>query len=212
MRSWRRAPMRTAWPTTRPSERRSISAARAGGKVRSIPCRMPTTRGIWIPRNGLLRCGYERVLYHFDPPAAPRRKPTGWPLDRSSHEWFSPSLGRPMRLLWYGREGRPILLFPTSMGHASQNEDLGLIGGVADLIDRGAIQCCCVDAVDEESWYNRGAHPADRVRRHDAYDRYLAGEVVPFIHGRAGRRDLVSYGASFGGYHAANFALRHPEM
>jgi len=132
-------------------------------------------------------------------------------MHRESHEWWSPALGRSMRLLWYGREGRPILIFPTSMGHESQNEDFGLIGGVGDLIGRGVVQACCVNAVDEESWYNRGASPADRVRRHDAYDRYLAGEVVPFIHARMSRRDLVSYGASFGGYHAANFALRHPE-
>lgn len=133
-------------------------------------------------------------------------------MERSSHTWHSAALDRPMRLLWYGHDGRPILAFPTSMGHASQNEDLGLIGGIADLIDRGAVQVCCVDAVDEESWYNRAAHPADRVRRHDAYDRCLAAEVVPFIHRRVARRDLVAYGASFGGYHAANFALRHPEM
>jgi esterase/lipase superfamily enzyme len=131
-------------------------------------------------------------------------------MHREAHEWHSPALGRSMRLLWYGREGRPILIFPTSMGHESQNEDFGLIGGVGDLIERGVIQACCVNAVDEESWYNRGAHPADRVRRHDAYDRYLASEVVPFIHSRMGRRDLIAYGASFGGFHAANFARSAP--
>ena len=59
-------------------------------------------------------------------------------MHRESHEWWSPALGRPMRLLWYGREGRPILIFPTSMGHESQTEDLGLIGGVGDLIERVA--------------------------------------------------------------------------
>ena len=67
-------------------------------------------------------------------------------MHRESHEWWSPALGRSMRLLWYGREGRPILIFPTSMGHESQNEDLGLIGGVGDLIERGVVQACCVNA------------------------------------------------------------------
>jgi esterase/lipase superfamily enzyme len=117
-----------------------------------------------------------------------------------------------MRLLWYGHWGRPILAFPTSLGHVGQNEDLGLVRGIADLIDHGAIQLCCVDGIDEEAFYNRGAPPAGRVRRHDAYDRYLAEEVAPFIRRKAERPDIVSYGASFGGYHAANFGLRHPDL
>src|SRR5437867_11718705 len=158
-----------------------------------MPCRMPTTRGMRIPRKGpVLRWLRGRTIPDSSAgrvPATVRRLP----MHRESHEWWSPALGRPMRLLWYGREGRPILIFPTSMGHESQTEDLGLIGGVGDLIERGVIQACCVNAVDEESWYNRGAFPADRVRRHDAYDRYLAGEVVPFIHSRMSRRDLISY-------------------
>lgn len=133
-------------------------------------------------------------------------------MHRERYDRHSPALGRSMPLLRYGWSGRPVVAFPTSMGHASQNEDFGLIGGLADLIDDGAIQIFCVDAVDEEALYNRGAHPADRVRRQDAYDRHLATEVVPFVRDQAQRADIIAYGASFGGYHAANFALRHPEM
>ncbi|HZM70786.1 MAG TPA: alpha/beta hydrolase-fold protein [Candidatus Cryosericum sp.] len=133
-------------------------------------------------------------------------------MHKERHEWHSPALGRPMSLLWYGHWGRPILAFPTSQGHANQNEDFGLIGGLGDKIDRGDIQVCCVDAVDEEALYNRTARPADRVRRQDAYDRYLAEEAIPFIQRKAERPDLVVYGASFGGYHAVNLALRHPAL
>jgi len=133
-------------------------------------------------------------------------------MHKERHEWHAPSLGRPMGLLWYGRWGRPVLAFPTSKGHANQNEDFGLIGGLADKIDRGEIQVCCVDAVDEEALYNRGAHAAERVRRQDAYDRYLAEEAIPFIRRKAERPDITVYGASFGGYHAVNLSLRHPDL
>jgi esterase/lipase superfamily enzyme len=133
-------------------------------------------------------------------------------MHKERHEWHSAALGRPMQLLWYGHWGQPVLAFPTSLGHANQNEDFGLIGGLRDKIDGGLVQVCCVDAVDEEAWYNRGAHPADRARRQDAYDRYLASEAAPFIRGKAERPDIISYGASFGGYHAANFGLRHPDL
>ena len=133
-------------------------------------------------------------------------------MHREHLRWESPALGRSMDAIWYGHWGRPLLAFPTSLGRAWQNEDGGLLRGLTDKIDGGEVQVCCIDAVDEESWYNKGAHPAWRARRHDQYDRYVAQEVVPFIRHRAQREDLVAYGASFGGYHAANFALRHPEM
>ena len=133
-------------------------------------------------------------------------------MNREHHRWDSPSLGRPMELIWYGNWGRPLLAFPTSLGRATQNEDGGLIRGLEAKIDSGEVQVCCVDSIDEESWYNRGAHPGWRAQRHDQYDRYLADEVVPLIRNKAQRDDIMTFGASFGAYHAVNFAFRHPEM
>ena len=36
--------------------------------------------------------------------------------------------------------------------------------------------------------------------------------MVPYIHNRAQRGDLAVYGASFGAYHAANFAAKYPDV
>lgn len=126
--------------------------------------------------------------------------------------WDSPHLNRQMELLWFGHAGRPVLMFPTSMGRFYQNEDFGLVGALEDKVDAGEIQLVSVDSVDLESWYNKAAPPADRARRHDQYDQYLRHEVVPHILDRTGRADLIVYGASFGAYHAANFAARYPEQ
>jgi esterase/lipase superfamily enzyme len=114
-----------------------------------------------------------------------------------------------MEYLWFGESGRPVLMFPTSMGRFYQNEDFGLTGALADKVDAGWLQLVCVDSVDEESWYNRKVHPRDRARRHDDYDRYLRDEMLPFIEERAGG-NVVTVGASFGAYHAANLAGRYP--
>lgn len=138
--------------------------------------------------------------------------PGGIVMHREHVRWASPSLGRPMDLLWFGNWGRPVLMFPTSHGRFFQNEDFGLVGGLRDKVEAGEIQLCCVDSVDAESWYNAGASPYWRVRRHEHYDTYLASEIVPYIRARAQREDITAYGASFGAYHAMNFALRHPEM
>ena len=130
---------------------------------------------------------------------------------RTYGAWHSPSLGRPMEYLWFGDRGRPLLLFPTSMGRFYQNEDFGLVGALADKVDAGWIQVICVDSVDAESWYNRQAAPRDRARRHDQYDRYLRDEVFPLIVQRTGGNIAVG-GASFGAYHAANVAGRYPGL
>ena len=45
-----------------------------------------------------------------------------------------------------------------------------------------------IDGIDGETWNNQAAHPADRARRHEAYDRYVADEVVPLLQ-REVRRD-----------------------
>jgi esterase/lipase superfamily enzyme len=126
--------------------------------------------------------------------------------------WWSPTLNRTMEFLWFGQFGRPVMLFPTSTGRFHENEDFHLTGALSDKVDRGEIQLCCVDSVDGESWYNKWAHPADRARRHTQYDAYLRHEMIPYIQHRAQRSDLVTYGASFGAYHAANLAGRYPDV
>lgn len=133
-------------------------------------------------------------------------------MQRDYQVWHSHHLNRPMEFLWFGWAGRPVMLFPTSGGRFYENEDFGLVGVLAGKVEAGEIQLICVDSVDNQSWYNRSAHPADRVRRHEQYDRYLRHELVPYITHRAMRGDLVVYGASFGAYHAANLAGRYPEV
>jgi len=134
-------------------------------------------------------------------------------MHREYVSWDSPILGRKMELLWFGYGGRPMIWFPTSRGRFYQYEDFGLIGAVADLIDRGVIRVACVDTVDEESLYATHRHPAERLARHDAYDGYLYMEVVPWMWAKV-RTDskIATFGASFGAYHAVNFGLRHPNV
>jgi esterase/lipase superfamily enzyme len=133
-----------------------------------------------------------------------------WLMQRDYLKADSRCLGRPMELLWFGHAGRPLLVFPTSLGRFYQNEDFGLLQGLQPKIEAGEIQVVCADAVDEESWYNRGLSPGARCRRHEQYDAYLHDELLPFIRTRSGRSDLAVFGASFGGYHAMNLACRYP--
>jgi len=131
---------------------------------------------------------------------------------REHVKWWSPSLNRDMEFLWFGKFGRPVILFPTSAGRYFENEDFHLAASVQDKVDAGEVQLILPDTVNDESWYNKGVHPAVRAARHTQYDAYLRHELVPYIHNRAQRGDLAVYGASFGAYHASNFAARYPDL
>jgi esterase/lipase superfamily enzyme len=133
-------------------------------------------------------------------------------MNREHHKWYSGRLNRDMELLVFGHAGIPILVFPTSMGRFFEYEDNGMIGAVAHKIDSGQIQLFCVDSVDSESWYNKGAHPRDRVVRHMQYENYIHEEVMPCLRNKNWSPRIVTTGCSFGGYHAVNFALKHPGL
>lgn len=132
-------------------------------------------------------------------------------MHREHQRWHSPSLGRDMDLLVFGHDGARVLVFPTSQGRFHEWEDQGMIGALAEPLERGALQLVCVDSVDAESWYAMHRHPSDRGRRHTAYDAYLSREVVPFSEHRNRNPFLIAAGASFGAYHALAFGLRHPD-
>jgi esterase/lipase superfamily enzyme len=133
-------------------------------------------------------------------------------MNREYHHWHSPSLGRKMELLVFGHAGARLLVFPTSRGKFYEWEDRGMIAALGEHLEQGWLQIVCVDSVDEESWYAWHKHPADRAWRHVQYENYLLQEVLPWFCEKNANPFLIVTGASFGAYHAMNFALRHPEI
>jgi esterase/lipase superfamily enzyme len=115
-----------------------------------------------------------------------------------------------MELLIFGHAGARVLVFPTSLGRFYEWEDHGMVAELGEHLERGWIRLYCVDSVDEESWYAGWKWPGDRAWRHEQYDRYLTDEVLPLTLHRDPNPFLITTGASFGAYHAVNFAFRHP--
>lgn len=117
-----------------------------------------------------------------------------------------------MELLIFGHAGARVLVFPTSLGKFYEWEDRGMIAVLGEHLERGWLQLYCVDSVDAESWYAGWAHPSGRAWRQTQYDQYLCNEVVPLMRQKNDNPFMITAGASFGAYHAANFAFRHPEL
>jgi esterase/lipase superfamily enzyme len=116
-----------------------------------------------------------------------------------------------MELLAFGHDGQPAIVFPTSCGRFFEFEDRGMVRAVADKIENGHLRLICVDSVDSESWYNRNVGPRWRIARQLQYERYILDEVLPHAHIH-GCPSFATIGCSFGGFHAVNIALRHPDV
>lgn len=117
-----------------------------------------------------------------------------------------------MELLVFGHSGLPAVVFPSSCGRFYEFEERGLVDGLRYKIDHGEIQLYCVDSVDAESWYNRNVPPRWRIARQMQYESYVIDEVLPLVRLKNPDRNLITIGCSFGGYHAVNIALRHPDL
>ena len=133
-------------------------------------------------------------------------------MQREYHRWFAGDLGREMEMLTFGHAGRPYVVFPTSMGAFFEFEDRGMVGALASKLDEGSLQLFCVSTVDDESFYASTVHPRARVERYLQYERYLIGDLVPFIKHRTNSDTAGVTGCSFGAYHSFTMALRHPDV
>jgi esterase/lipase superfamily enzyme len=131
-------------------------------------------------------------------------------LREEFHSWHSPALGREFKMLVFGHAGYPVILFPTSQGSYFQNKDQGLVEAARWFLENGKVKIYCPDSIDALSWYNKSIPPAARARQHMQYDQLLLEEIVPRMQHETGHHRIAAAGCSFGGYHAANFAFRHP--
>lgn len=128
------------------------------------------------------------------------------------HTWHSPTLGQEMTVGRYGHAGKPILVFSCQDGRHVEYRDFGMLDVLKPHLEAGKIQLFTTDSWDGRSWTNTHLHPHERALQAERYDRYITEEVVPFIKHHTGRDDIFTNGCSMGGYHAANFLFRHPNV
>jgi esterase/lipase superfamily enzyme len=129
------------------------------------------------------------------------------------HKWWSSRIGRDMEMKVYGHYGKPVLVFPAQGGRFYEYEDFQMVEAVRGFLDAGQIKLYTIDSLDNETWGNQSAHPADRARRHEDYDQYVVQEVMPFIRKHCNDEGIkaLTTGCSMGAYHSANFFFRHPD-
>ncbi|WP_130011482.1 esterase family protein [Serinicoccus sediminis] len=133
-------------------------------------------------------------------------------MDREQVELDTEGVGRGT-IVRYGHFGRPVLVFPSEAGRAWDFENNGMIEAVADLLEDGRIKVYCVDSFDHLTWSDNSLPTEERARRHGAYEHWVLETVVPLIdRDSPGHESIITVGASMGGFHAVNFALKRPDV
>ena len=126
---------------------------------------------------------------------------------------FSPAIGAPGEVIAYGSMGRPLIAFPSQEGQLTDWERGGMVDAISWLIDEGRVKIYAVSSYDTGSWFDTQVPFEERAQRASAYEDWLVNQVVPFVYEDCGGpQDLILTGASFGAYHAANFALRRADL
>ena len=129
------------------------------------------------------------------------------------HQEYSHHLGRDMEFKVYGHGGKPVMVFPCQNGRFFDWEGFGMLETLGDYLESGRLQLFTVDTIDAETVSLIGGNPHDRVRRHEAWVRYLTEELTPRIREINGTgQKMLSTGFSMGAYHAGNLFFRRPDL
>jgi esterase/lipase superfamily enzyme len=117
-----------------------------------------------------------------------------------------------MELLVFGHAGAKVLMFPTREGRFWEYEQLGVVESLAAKVRAGQLQLFCIEGLATESFYDGRRHPADRIRRHAAFEDYVLHEVMPLMAARNPHECTIAHGCSLGAFQAASLVFRHPHL
>jgi esterase/lipase superfamily enzyme len=134
---------------------------------------------------------------------------------RRRHEMIpSQSMGRSMHVWCYGHWGAPVVVFPTAAGFAHEWDAQGMLDALAPLINGSKIKLYCPESNVSQTWTDKEGDPAQRAQRHRDYEHFVLHELVPFIRHDCANPEIRvgGTGCSLGGFYAANFALKFPEI
>lgn len=131
---------------------------------------------------------------------------------------YSRALQRDMECKVYGHSGRPVLFIPCQDGRFFDFENFNMTDTWSPWIESGEVMVMAIDTIDRETWSDPITPAYDRIRRHEAWIRYIVDEAVPTLqaiarekNGWNGEPGVITFGCSLGATHAANLFLRFPD-
>ena len=134
-------------------------------------------------------------------------------MNRQLTSWYSPSLSQDMPVAVYGDYGFGLLLVPTAAADYLEYERFQLLDALAPFINEGKVKVFSINSINNESWLNNNMLPEHKAIRHNQFNQYVSGEVIPFIkNNTSAETPIITCGASFGALHSMNLFLKYPEL
>ena len=124
---------------------------------------------------------------------------------------YSNELQREMECKFYGHGGKPVLFIPCQDGRFFDFENFNMSKTMSPWLESGQVTVMSIDTIDLETYSDTQTPAYDRVRRHEAWMRYIINEAIPMLTERTGRQDVITFGCSLGATHALNLFLRFPD-
>lgn len=125
------------------------------------------------------------------------------------YKHWSKNLKREIEYKTYGESGRGVLVFPSQDQRFYEWEDNGMIDTLKPMIEAGDFHLICSDSIDAETWSLSSGDYNERIQLHEQWFKYIVEELIPKVN--RGEKIIVT-GCSMGGYHAANFFFRRPDL
>jgi esterase/lipase superfamily enzyme len=128
--------------------------------------------------------------------------------------WYSPRLDTEILVARWGTFGAPVLLFPTAGGDAEECERFLMIKVLMPLLEAGRIKVYTCDSVAGRVWTDGESSGARRARVQNAFDAFVAHELVPAIRSDCHNPEIevITAGASIGAFNALATICRHPDV
>lgn len=135
-------------------------------------------------------------------------------MERRLDSWYCSRIGLEMPIVAYGHWGPPLLMLPTAAADYLEYERFQMIDALAPFIDAGRLRVYSVNSVNRWALLDHGQAPHIKAALLQAYDDYLAQEVVPWIRTYSqdpGAMPIIT-GISMGAYLAANTFFKHADV
>lgn len=126
---------------------------------------------------------------------------------------YSSILNRDMRVGVYGHSGKIMVAFAAQDGKHNNFADYGMVEVLSPWIEAGELIVVTPDSIDEETWSAKGSDNGYRCWMQENWFQYICQEMYPMIQHKFWNFDKMwTTGCSMGGFHAANFVFRRPDL
>lgn len=135
-------------------------------------------------------------------------------MGKGTETWRSERLGREIKVVRWGEEGTPVLLFPTAGGDAEEIERFWMIDVLKGLLEERRIKIYSCDSTAGQALLAESNKVEHAARAQQRFDAFVYHELVPLIRKdcRSSSVEIVTAGASIGAYQALAATCRHPDV